>query len=250
MAHTGLFGKLPAVGDFVSRGFSPTLCEKLDELIQAALDAASRHAIDTRQVMENAWPVMMALRPGALAPTGFAGLWFPSQDRVGRAFPLCIGLEIPESPSPALPWPSHSTAVELMRLAMEATQNGLGVDELFAMLPEPQEWELSLLHDQPFADSSDETVPDVSYGAKLLALQGPEKRMSPSSRALGARLPWVSQVIGTVVTAEAEVEWFFGCRTVPPLAQFAALFDRNWEHWSWSVSPCAELNEGNIPTPS
>lgn len=243
MPRPGLFGKLPAAGDFVNRGFSPVLCEKLDALIQTALGAAAAEAGGVREVMEQSWPVMIVIRPGALCETGFSGLWLPSQDRVGRSYPLCIGHELPSAEANmAMPWPSRVVTGQLLRSGLEATQQGLGADDLLARLPTSEEWESDSIRELPFSSSSDETVPDVACRGSMFALQGPEERMTVPSRALGGRLPWVVEVLGTVIGADGQALWFFGSRSTLAWTHFAALFDGRWDHWSWAVSPCALPN--------
>lgn len=253
MPQTGLYGKMPSVGDFVSRGFSAALCEGLDRLLQSALAACTSEGADARQLMEQAKPVMISIRPGALCSTGFIGLWFPSRDRVGRVFPLCVGLEIDADQS-KLPlfWPSEGLTMLLGTSLMQVLQAGGGPDELMAVLPPAAEWQAILGQRIPFSDVGDETVPDFSYRATLFALEGPLDRMSLPSRALGSRLPWVVQMLGTVVGADGRPEWYFGSRTMLSWTHFAALFDGRWAHWEWSVSPLKVepvMGDETLPAP-
>lgn len=244
MPNAGLYGKMPSVGDFVSRGFSPALCENLDRLLQTALVATTDDGADGRQVLEQAKPVMITIRAGALCPTGFAGLWFPSRDRVGRVFPLCVGVETPADNAKApLYWPSRALTELLCATVVQVMQAGGGPDELMAALPSPQEWEAAAVRDFPFSDAGDETVPDVSYRGTLFALQGPERGLSIPARALGSRLPWVVQVLGTIVGPDGQPEWFFGSRTMLSWTHFAALFDGRWAHWEWAISQPAPVTE-------
>ena len=244
MPHVGLYGKMPSVGDFVSRGFSPLLCESLDRLLQTAVMAAASEGGDTREVLEQAKPVMISMRPGALCATGFAGLWFPSRDRVGRAFPLCIGLETAADQSKVpLFWPSARLTQMLCGAVVQVLRSGGGPDELLGALPSQADWDAAATHGIPFSDVGDETVPDVSYRGSLFALQGPEDGLSLPSRALASRLPWVVQALGTVVGPDGRPEWFFGSRTMLSWTHFAALFDGRWKHWEWSASPNTETTE-------
>lgn len=244
MPNAGLYGKMPSVGDFVSRGFSPQLCEGLDRLLQAAVVAASGEGGDFGQVIGQARPVMISLRPGALCPTGFAGLWFPSRDRVGRAFPLCVGLELAADQAKVpLFWPTPALTQKLCAAVVQTLQAGGGPDELLAALPPLPEWEAAATQGIPFSDVGDETVPDVSFHGHLFALPGPEQGLAVPSRALGSRLPWVVQVLGTVIGPDGQPQWYFGSRTMLSWTHFAALFDDRWQHWEWSVSERAALAE-------
>lgn len=250
MPTIGLFGKMPSVGDFVSRGFSPTLCENLDHLLQTALQATTSEGADGREVLAQASPAMVSIRPSALSATGFAGLWFPSRDRVGRVFPLCVGLEIEADQSKVpLFWPSRSITEALCGAVVKVLQSGGGPDELLAALPPLAEWQAAATRGIPFSDVGDETVPDVSYKGSLFALPGPEERMSVAQRALCSRLPWVVQSLGTVVAQDGNPAWYFGARTMLTWTPFAALFDGRWPHWEWTVNAQNALDDETVPPP-
>ena len=248
MPTIGLFGKMPSVGDFVSRGFSPTLCENLDHLLQTALQATTTGGADGREVMAQASPVMVSIRPSALCATGFAGLWFPSRDRVGRVFPLCVGLETEADQSKVpLFWPTRGLTQALCGAVVQVLQAGGGPDELVAALPPLAEWQAAATRGIPFGDVGDETVPDVSYRGSLFALTGPEERMSTAQRALCSRLPWVAQTLGTVVAPDGNAAWYFGSRSMLDWTPFAALFDGRWPHWEWTVSEGYGRDDSTLP---
>lgn len=249
MVRPGLFGKLPAAGDFVSRGFSATLCDKLDGVIQVALVAAAGESGDTRQVLGNAPPLMIGIRAGALCETGFLGLWLPSCDRVGRAFPLCVGYELPAATAGTLPWPSHGLAMETLRTSADAIRGEIGPDELVARLATGDELEAARLREMPFANTGDDTVPNLYDSSSLFALQGPEQRMSIGVRALAGRLPWIVQALGSIVRGDGQLDWFFGIRNFPAGNAVAALFDLKWEHWCWSVTRCDESVDDDATIP-
>jgi type VI secretion system protein ImpM len=88
---TGLFGKLPAHGDFVRRGLPAEFLKPWDEWLQAALPAA-RAALG--EAWEAAWAAAPAWRfvlpAGACGPEPVAGVLLPSEDAVGRRFPLTL----------------------------------------------------------------------------------------------------------------------------------------------------------------
>lgn len=87
----GWFGKIPNLGDFVSRRLP-------DEFVQPWDDWLQRSLRSTRRALGEAWlarylvaPVRRFwLAPGVLGDTGWAGLMMPSVDRVGRHFPLTL----------------------------------------------------------------------------------------------------------------------------------------------------------------
>jgi type VI secretion system protein ImpM len=87
----GWFGKLPNVGDFVSRRLSNGFIQEWDRWLEQGLAMA-------RAELGAAWlagylvaPIRRFwLAPGVLGKPGWAGLMMPSVDHVGRHFPLTI----------------------------------------------------------------------------------------------------------------------------------------------------------------
>ncbi|WP_260598951.1 type VI secretion system-associated protein TagF [Sphingomonas endolithica] len=81
-----LFGKLPAHGDFVSRGWAPDERDALDSWLSASLVAAKEsagEAFDERYENAPPWRFVTSTMAGALAP---------SQDAAGRRFPLLLAV--------------------------------------------------------------------------------------------------------------------------------------------------------------
>lgn len=77
-----VFGKLPAHGDFVSRGVPGPVREQLDEWLSAWLtQARAEHGAAFEEVYESAAPWLFE-GPGASA------VLLPSMDAVGRHYPL------------------------------------------------------------------------------------------------------------------------------------------------------------------
>jgi len=89
----GLFGKLPAHGDFVRRGLPAAFCEPLDAWLTAGVGAA-RDALGER--FDAAWDAApawrFALPAGACGTHAAAGVLLCSRDAVGRRFPLVVAV--------------------------------------------------------------------------------------------------------------------------------------------------------------
>ncbi len=94
LSHVGVpgwFGKLPNVGDFVSRRLPNGFIQDWDRWLEQGLALA-------RAELGAAWlagylvaPIRRFwLAPGVLGKSGWAGLMMPSVDHVGRHFPLTI----------------------------------------------------------------------------------------------------------------------------------------------------------------
>jgi type VI secretion system protein ImpM len=85
----GWFGKIPALGDFVSRRLPPEFIEPWDEWLSEELfGAQERLGEDWLESYLKAPIWRFALMPGALDDRHWFGILMPSVDRVGRQFPL------------------------------------------------------------------------------------------------------------------------------------------------------------------
>jgi type VI secretion system protein ImpM len=90
-AYAGLFGKLPARGDFVRENLPRDFTDAWDEWWQRGLADTQRRP---REEWISSWleaPVWrFVLPPGLCGRNGVLGLWLPSVDKAGRYSPLTI----------------------------------------------------------------------------------------------------------------------------------------------------------------
>lgn len=126
LSAPGFYGKIPATGDFVTRGLPAKFTRRWDDWL-------ARHLVPL--IIANAWPDHLAIRflvgPGMLGPA--AGVVVPSRDRAGRQFPLVISVPLPfvttSLASSAADW--FEQAIEV---AVAARGGQLNADELGAEL--------------------------------------------------------------------------------------------------------------------
>ena len=96
-SQLGFYGKVPALGDFVSRRLPRSFIDPWDQWLQSSLLAS-------RETLAEDWlsvflvsPIWcFALSPGLCGPSAWAGVMMPSVDRVGRYFPLTLAQSIAE----------------------------------------------------------------------------------------------------------------------------------------------------------
>ena len=90
-AAPGWFGKMPALGDFASRRLPPAFVDGWHDWLQREL-ARSRATLGEQWL--DAFLVAPLRRywiaPGVLGAGGWAGVWMPSVDAVGRHFPFTL----------------------------------------------------------------------------------------------------------------------------------------------------------------
>ncbi|MGH8512087.1 MAG: type VI secretion system-associated protein TagF [Gammaproteobacteria bacterium] len=102
-ASIGCYGKVPCVGDFVSRRMTRSFIEPWDRWLQTAIGSS-------RDLLGPEWldiyltsPIWrFALAAGICGEAAATGILVPSVDKVGRYFPLTLVLALPVSTNPFL----------------------------------------------------------------------------------------------------------------------------------------------------
>ncbi len=147
---SGCYGKIPVLGDFVTRNLPGRMVETWDEWLQSCMAAS-------RQTLDDSWmdiyltsPVWCyAAGPGTLDQDTWLGVMIPSVDRVGRYFPFTIALRVgPVNPLSAM-HQARNWYREAERLALDC----LGDDFQVKLLEER-------LFDLPAVEGLPETGPD------------------------------------------------------------------------------------------
>jgi protein phosphatase/serine/threonine-protein phosphatase Stp1 len=132
---TGLYGKLPAHGDFVRREVPKSFVEPWDQWLQTALQQAKETlGSEFTAVWETAPGWRFRLPAGACGPMAVVGVVLPSQDLVGRQFPLTLAAMLPDTLSP----PNEAWYGAIERAGLAAIEQGENVENLLAQLPETE----------------------------------------------------------------------------------------------------------------
>jgi type VI secretion system protein ImpM len=96
-AVAGLYGKLPGLGDFVTRRLPSQFVHSWDRWLRECM-AASQSSLggDWLSVYLTSPLWRFALTPGIAGQSGWIGVLMPSVDRVGRYFPLTLARQLPD----------------------------------------------------------------------------------------------------------------------------------------------------------
>lgn len=161
---TGLYGKVPAHGDFVRRGLPTSFVGPWDTWLQDGM-AMGRDRLGDRwpALWDGAPPWRFALPAGACGPDAVAGVLLPSEDMVGRRFPITLAAIL--APGDPLPGPGWFAALEAAALAGRAGQ--ADADALAAAIPHPAATfpdasGVVTLATWPFAEPADPPPPGVA----------------------------------------------------------------------------------------
>lgn len=222
-AAPGFFGKLPARGDFVSRGLPPSLLTPWDQWLQAAL-AASRQQLGDQwldhYLTSPLW--RLALSGGACGPQPYSGVLMPSVDRVGRYYPLLLAAPVADG-ADLLALTAAAWFATAEQLALQALADDLDLDQFAAqvaalgsppMTPqpaaaEPLAWQVALTD-----------LSDLSQIGQVLA--GPLL----GRWATGHSLWWTAG-------SDRIAPCLLLCQGLPPPERFTGLLTGDWPQAGW-----------------
>jgi len=129
---TGIFGKLPAHGDFIQRNLPSDFVSVWDEWLQHYI-AGSQEQIGENwldiYLTSPIWRFMLS--DGAADSSSWVGIMLPSVDKIGRYFPLSIVTQIPPHLS-ALEFllSNNNWLINIEELAIQALDGDLTADDL------------------------------------------------------------------------------------------------------------------------
>jgi type VI secretion system protein ImpM len=141
----GWYGKIPSLGDFVSRRLPAAFIESWDLWLQRSLGASRAQLGERWLKLYLTGPILrFALMPGACNATSriWTGVLMPSVDKVGRYFPLTIALGMDAQPGAvasifsAKAWYAELEQAALATLNLDAMPEDL--DRRLAGVPFPE----------------------------------------------------------------------------------------------------------------
>lgn len=228
--QTGLYGKLPAYGDFVSRNLNSTFVDMWDEWLQ--------HFIySTQEELGNDWldiyltsPIWrFCLSPGVIDNRVWAGVMMPSVDRVGRYFPISIIRDVGQNISPvAVLLHEQNWFQTVEQLCLDALDESIDVDVL-----------ITKISDTPFSHQQKYTP------TSHLGEDGPVLLPCPATDqdALYQVLPYFldaslnrgysSFSLWQTTGSEHVDPLVFSCQGLPPIGTVAAMLDGQWQQRNW-----------------
>lgn len=133
----GIYGKMPAHGDFVRRGLPSSFVTPWDTWLSAGV-AAARDQLEEgfAAVWDEAPAWRFSLPAGVCGPDAVAGVMLPSEDTVGRRFPLTAAALLPPGVIPEEAWFARLEAA--VRAARQGTIDADGMIRAMQSTPEPE----------------------------------------------------------------------------------------------------------------
>ena len=100
-AQIGIYGKLPAYGDFINRNLDSIFIHPWDEWLQHYISGSREQLGENWEEIYLTSPIWrFVLSAGVVDDRVWAGLMMPSVDKVGRYFPISIVVPMAKSVSP------------------------------------------------------------------------------------------------------------------------------------------------------
>ena len=135
---TGLFGKLPAHGDFIQRTLPTDFVSVWDQWLQHYVSGSQEQIGDAwldYYLTSPIWRFMFS--DGCVDANSWVGIMLPSVDRIGRYFPISIITKIPHSIcSLEFLLSNNDWLDEIEEIALQALDGDMSADELMDEISE------------------------------------------------------------------------------------------------------------------
>jgi type VI secretion system protein ImpM len=224
----GLFGKLPAHGDFIYRHLPTNFINSWDAWLQGFIACGQEQLGEDWLDIYLTSPIWrFAFSAGVIDEHVWAGIMLPSVDRVGRYFPFSIMSRAHEHANP-LDLITQSAWFETVEaLALQALEGELLLDDLAEKINQTALDDARLYHPKH---------PAPAGQGKVIRLD--ENTPSPTAAlnqlfSASMKEQWPSYSVWSTQGSQPVAPCLFCCQGLPPLQGVAAMLDGHWEPWGW-----------------
>ncbi|MDH5179571.1 MAG: type VI secretion system-associated protein TagF [Gammaproteobacteria bacterium] len=227
--EVGVFGKLPAHGDFVQRNLSPVFIAGLDEWMQ-------HYIAGSREQMGAEWldiyltsPIWrFAFSPGVIDENCWAGIMMPSVDRVGRYYPFSVVVKLPADSNPMEFITTQTGWYEKIEgLALDALGDELHIDEITEQLNQIELEIMSDYHNTGQVLNGNNFQVNMCYEEQLPVSVYPYLLDSILVKTFNSYSVWTTQ------GSERIEPCLFSVQGLPPVSGVSAMMDGLWTQWGW-----------------
>jgi len=229
----GLYGKLPAYGDFISRNLSSSFITPWDEWLQHFISGSQEQIGEDWLNIYLTSPIWrFVLSPGVIDNNMWAGLMMPSVDRVGRYFPISLIKPFSVDVTPVnFMLNQCSWFNEVEALCLTALEEAIDADELVAAVDNLQ------------VANHDSYLPTYNLGEMGPMLFGVPT--TDDSEGLNEALPYMLNAALTTGLSSFSL-WqtsgsqlispvLFNCQGLPPIGAVASMLDGQWQQRDWKI---------------
>jgi type VI secretion system protein ImpM len=225
----GLFGKLPAHGDFIQRNLSSSFINVWDEWLQHFIAG-------TKEQLGESWLDIYLTSPlwrfafsaGVIDENVWAGVMIPSVDRVGRYYPFTIVRQLPQNINP-FEYVQLQTAwfKEIEMLALSALDEEISIDELISELESRKVSHQSDYSRAAFNSDSDSFEFDMSFEEQSITTVYPLLLDSIMTRTYQSYSVW--QTSGS----DCINPCLFSTPGLPGVQKMPAMLNGDWQGYNW-----------------
>ena len=226
---TGIFGKLPAHGDFIYRDLPAHFINIWDTWLQGYVGSSREQLGDAWLEIYMTSPIWrFCLSEGVVDKSAWAGIMLPSVDRVGRYFPFSVVTKLPDQTNPIdFMCNRRNWFDSLEEAALRALDGSVVVDELIEELNDSYPMKKHMLV---------RGAPLSSPSKMIIKTGAPEQ--SPAvvlPFMLDACLAESIQSYSVWGTSGSNMidPCMFIAKGLPPLSGIAAMLDGRWQEWQW-----------------
>lgn len=228
----GLYGKLPAYGDFISRNLSNSFITPWDEWLQHFISGSQEQMGEDWLNIYLTSPIWrFTLSPGVIDNNMWAGLMMPSVDRVGRYFPISLVKPFASNVSPVKFMLEQTEWFnEVEALCLTALDESIDVDTLVTavdVLP------------VPLSESYQPTYNLGEMGPMIFGLPSADGEQVKSAMPymLNAALTTGLSSFSLWQTSGSELisPVLFSCQGLPPIGSIASMLDGQWQQRNWKI---------------
>ena len=230
MSEAGVYGKLPAHGDFIQRNLPSAFVRQWDVWLQHFVAGAKEKiGADWLDVYLTSPIWRFALSHGVIDEGRWAGILMPSVDQVGRYFPFTIAVRLPDDQNPmefmALQT-SWYTAIE--ELGLRALNDEIALDDLVQELTEAK------LHLESAYAATSKLTDSYAMQADMEFEEQSAASVYPSM--LDALLVKLlnSYSIWSTTGSERVAPCVFDVQGLPTVSKLPAMLDGQWQQWGWA----------------
>jgi len=163
--ESGIFGKLPAHGDFIHRSLTPEFISIWDDWLQHYIAGSQEQIGDSWIDLYLTSPIWrFMLSEGCIDSNSWAGLMLPSVDKVGRYFPISILTKLPRNVcSLEFLLSNNEWLNEVESITLNALETDLEVDELLNKINKVGIFYNSIYSKQGVLSNSDPVVIKMDF---------------------------------------------------------------------------------------
>ena len=229
MNSPGLYGKLPAHGDFVQRNLPSAFVQEWDQWLQHLVAGAREKIGESWLDIYLTSPIWrFVLSHGVIDGNHWAGIVLPSVDQVGRYFPFSIVMQVGQQHQPAGFLAQQSVWFSAIEdLALRALEGELSLDELVEALEQSGEVldsAYQLASDVP--DSNDIQL-DMEFEEQSVMSAYPALLDALLARQLNSYSVWSTD------GSERVAPCVFSVQGLPSVSKLPAMLDGQWQYWGW-----------------